>query len=290
MPSPLLVLGGSGQLGQALRRVLEQRGQAFLAPARAEVDLLDPARAAAWVERQGPQAVLYAAAYNDVARAELPGERREVCLLNRDAPTILARACSRTGARFVFVSTDFVFDGRAGRPYTEDDPPNPLQVYGRSKLEGEIGVREAWPGSLIVRTSTLFGPGRRARPNYVDAILAQLRGSDRIRVVRPPVASPTYTVDLATALAELVERGATGLFHVANAGHCSRLELARETVRQAAGDRVTVDERPDPRDGPQRPEFCALDTGRFAACCGAPLRSWREALAEHVRAAGWPGA
>jgi len=286
---PLLVLGGSGQLGQALRRELAARGRDFLAPPRAEIDLLDPRPAAEWIERHRPTAVIYAAAYNDVARAELNAEAREVFLLNRDTPTALARSCRLVGARFVFLSSDFVFDGRTDRPYTENDSPRPLQVYGRSKLEGELGVRQADPQALIVRTSTLFGPGRRGRPNYVDAILAQARSADRIRVVRPPVASPTYTVDLAGALVQLLERDACGLFHVVNSGQCSRLELARETLRRAAATRVAVEERPDPCDGPRRPAFCALDAGRFALWSGAGLRPWQEALAEHILATGCRG-
>jgi len=284
----LLLLGGTGQLGQALIRQLRAAGRSHAAPARDEVDLLESRRAVDWIERHAPAVVVYAAAYNDVARAELPGERREVFGLNRDTPTSLCAACRLAGGRFVFVSTDFVFDGESSRAYREDDTPRPIQIYGRSKLEGEHGVREADPRALIVRTSTLFGPGKRRRPNYVDSILAQARSREQIEVVGPPVACPTYTEDLAHALLRLIDGGAAGLFHVVNSGQCSRLDLAREAVRRA-GLRTTVNEREATGDGPRRPAFSALDTAKYTAWAGQPLRSWQDALADHVRATS-PGA
>jgi len=280
---PILVLGGSGLLGEALQAELVERGRKFHAPGRDTLDLADDRSIESWFDDERVSAVINAAAYTDVTRAELPGESEAVFRLNRDAPATLARVCRRQGIAMVFVSTDFVFDGASRQPYGERSSPAPLQVYGRSKLEGERAVLGAHPDALIVRTSTLYGPGRRGRPHYVDAILGQAARRDRIEVVLRPVSSPTYTPDLARALIELLEVGATGLVHVVNDGACSRLDLAREIVRLAgAAGRVIVAERPEPREGPRRPAFSVLDTTRFVELTGMTLRSWQRALADYV--------
>jgi dTDP-4-dehydrorhamnose reductase len=282
---PIGLLGGTGLLGEAVRARLSAIGRPCSSPTRAEVDLTAPSTVESWLDRCAPAAVIDAAAYTDVTRAEEPHERDAVFRLNRDTPAFLARACHRLGIPVVFVSTDFVFDGRSRRPYREDDEPAPLQVYGQSKLEGERMVREAHPEALVVRTSTLFGPGRRVRPHYVDAILGQARTRDRIEVVRTPVASPTYAPDLARAILALLDRRATGLVHVVNDGGCSRLRLARETVRLAGlSDRVTVAEREPSGGGPRRPAYAVLDSARFAAWTGARLRPWDAALAAYLGA------
>ena len=280
---PILVLGGSGLLGEALQAELAARGRQWRAPGRELLDLADDRSMERWFQGVQVSAVINAAAYTDVTRAEIGSERTEVFRLNRDAPAKLAEICHGRGIDLVFVSTDFVFDGSSGRPYDEAHAPAPLQVYGRSKLEGERAVLEAHPGALVVRTSTLYGPGRRGRPHYVDAILDQAARKDRIEVVRTPVSSPTYTPDLARALVELLEVRAKGVVHVVNDGACSRLELARATVRLAgAADRVVVTERPESREGPRRPAYSVLDAGRFIELCGSPLRSWQRALADYV--------
>jgi len=281
----VLVLGGSGLLGEALVRELQARGASFRAPRRGEFDLFETERIGENVDRIRPAAVINAAAFTDVARAERPEERRAVDALNRDAPAALAEHCSRRGLPLVHVSTDYVFDGAARRPYRENDPVRPLQVYGRSKLAGEIAVSEVLAAAVVVRTSTLYGPGRRRRPHYVDAVLRQARETGRLRVVRRPVSSPTYAPDLAAAILELLDRGARGLFHVVNGGACSRLELAREAVRLAGlGDRVEIGERPEETGGLARPTYSVLDASRFAEFGGTPVRSWNAALRAYLEA------
>jgi dTDP-4-dehydrorhamnose reductase len=233
------------------------------------------------LQRLRPAAVLNAAGFTDVARAERPEHRAELELLNRDAPAALARACARLGLPLVQLSTDYVFDGSRRTPYVEDDLPAPLQAYGRSKLEGERAVLAELPGALVARTSTLYGSGARTRPHYVDAVLRQARQAERLEVVRTPVASPTYAPDLAAALIDLLDAEAGGVVHVANDGQCSRLELARQAVA-AAGLPVPVEERPETAGSLSRPAFCALDCSRFRQLCGRPLRPWEAALREYV--------
>jgi dTDP-4-dehydrorhamnose reductase len=284
MGAAILLLGATGQLGLALRRELERRRVPVLAPSRSELDLAVAGRAAAAVLAARPSAVLNAAAYTDVARAELAAEQDAVRRLNEELPGELGAACAAIAARLVHVSTDYVFDGAKGAPYREDDPTRPLQVYGRSKLAGERAALEAAASALVVRTSTLYGSGRESRPNYVDAILRQAREHRRLEVVRAPVASPTYAPDLALALLDLLEAGATGVVHVVNAGACSRLELAAETLRVAGlAERVELRERSEPPGTLRRPAWSVLDTSRFGGITGRPMRPWQAALAEHVR-------
>ncbi len=278
-----LVLGGTGQLGLAFAARLHRAGCRVDLPSRSELDLSDPASIESALERLAPAVVLNAAAFTDVAAAESPEVRDEVFRLNRDAPAALARTCRAMKIPLAHVSTDYVFDGASPRPYREDDPTHALQVYGHSKLDGEREVLSIHPGALVVRTSTLFGPARRKRLNYVDAILRQARHGALLEVVELPVSSPTFAPDLAHAILVLLDTGVTGLVHVVNQGQCTRLELARAVIEEAglAGS-VEIRIRPtSPGDVP-RPAYSVLDTARCDSILGAPLRSWREAVREHV--------
>ena len=141
----------------------------------------------------------------------------------------------------------------------------------------------AWPQALIVRTSTLYGPGRSVRPTYVDAIRAQALARAVLEVVELPIASPTLSRDLAAGILSLVDAVESGVVHVVNRGWCSRLELARAVVELSGlADRVEVVPRSASGAGPARPPFSALSTDRFAAVTGHHLRNWREALADYL--------
>lgn len=280
----ILVFGGSGHLGTALVHELALRSRPVVAPSRAEVDLLR-ADLETVIDASSPAAVINAAAYNDVDGAEVESNRVEAYGLNRDVPGDLARVCADRETPLVHVSTDYVFDGRKREPYREDDPVGPLQHYGRTKLEGERAVIAAHPGALVVRTSTVFGPDRRGGSNYVDAVLTRARAGGELAVVRLPVSSPTYAPDLSRALLALLEAGATGLVHVANAGGCSRLELATETVRLAGlAGKSSLRERTAPATGAARPSYSVLDTSRYVATTGGSMRAWQDALREYLAA------
>lgn len=273
-----LVLGAKGQLGHALGRALA--GEAVVACGR-EVDVTQPAalaKALAGATGVPPDVVVNAAAFTHVDRCER--EPEEAMRVNGLAPGLLATACARVGAKLVHVSTDYVFDGEGDRPYREDDATGPRSVYGRTKLAGEEAVRAAAPDSLIVRTSWVYGRGR----NFVAAILAQAQRGGPLRVVEDQRGCPTSARSLAEGLLALVERGATGLYHLAGAGEASWWELARAALDLTGRHEVPVarirTEELD-LDAP-RPRYSVLDCGK-AAAAGVRLPDWREALHRHLR-------
>jgi dTDP-4-dehydrorhamnose reductase len=228
---------------------------------------------------------LNAAAFTHVDRCEREPEaaRRG----NAIAPAVLARACADAGGvRLVHVSTDYVFAGDARRPYREDDPPSPRSVYGRTKLDGERAVLAAAPDSLVVRTSWVFGAGR----NFVAAVLAQAArrrdGSESgpLRVVDDQRGRPTYAVDLAEAIVDLVDAGASGLVHFANAGVATWWDLARHALDEAGHADVAIERIPSASlrvDAP-RPAWSVLDTTR-AEGFGVKTRPWQEAVVAYLR-------
>jgi dTDP-4-dehydrorhamnose reductase len=279
-----MILGAAGMLGRALCARLARSGASPIAVDRAQLDLTGLDAVEPFVRGQAPAAVINAAAFTDVDGAEDPARAAEVRALNHEAPARIAAACRRLGVPLIHVSTDYVFDGRAERPYREEDPVGPLQVYGRSKLDGERAVLGTYPEALVARTSTLFGARPADRPSFVGAVLRSARTTGRVRLVHPPTASPTYAPDLAGALLELLDHDAHGVVHVVNDGAASRFELGKAAI-EAAGlaGRVEVREREAAPGGIARPDYSVLDTSRLGRILGHGLRPWRDALGEFVR-------
>ncbi len=230
--------------------------------------------------RGQPDVVIHCAGYTDV-----DGATDEPALAQRHnalATEKVAGFCAERGARLIYISTDYVFDGTKGSPYSEEDTPNPINAYGESKLAGEQAARRIAADCLIVRTSWLLGPGGR---NFVAAIIDHARQDSEVWGVVDEIGSPTYSHDLAGALWELVERPVSGILHLTNSGYCSRAELARAALDAAGLSDVPITEisRADWDSPTQRPAFSVLDNGRWAALGHAPLRPWQEAVAEYVK-------
>lgn len=227
------------------------------------------------VESHNPDWVINAAAFNDVDGAETSADR--AFAVNADGPGYLAEAAAAVGASILHVSTDYVFDGEKGTPYTEDDVPHPLSVYARSKYEGERRVAEQRAPYCVIRTAWLYGKHGK---NFVTAILAAARNGKPLRVVADQVGSPTATADLAGVLAGIITTTARGLFHAVNDGSCSRFEFARAIVQGSVEVQpITTAEaaRPAPR-----PRNSALTSVRWAATGLPPLRPWGAALADFL--------
>src|SRR2546427_2075990 len=266
----ILLAGAGGQLGRALQPALA--GTDLHPFAHRQLDITDAGAVEAAVERVRPDWVINAAAFNDVDGAEQAED--QACAVNAAGAGNLAEAAARVGAAILHVSTDYVFDGAKGSPYTEDDQPNPLSVYARSKYEGEQRVRASGASACVVRTAWLYGwQGK----NFVKAILAAAERGGPLRVVADQVGSPTATRDLAEAIAGLIQRpSARGLFHVVNAGACSRLEFARAIV----GGRVAVEPITTEQSGrpARRPAYSALSSSRWPATGLPALSGWEAAL------------
>jgi len=280
-----LIAGAGGMLGTALQQVLSQRGARFLAPGEGTFDVTDPVairhRLDEFAETLDPDArgvLVNAAAYTNVEAAE---DHEELAyLVNSHGPALLARGAREHGMGFVHVSTDFVFDGRKVGAYAEDDATNPLSVYGASKLAGEMAVELEYPGAIIARTAWVFGPGG---ANFPVKIAAAARTRPTLSVVTDETGSPTYTVDLAAGLLALVDAGASGLYHLAGAGSCSRYELATRTLSLLGLGGVTIE--PVTSDAfptkAERPMNSVLDCSK-AAALGVVMPEWPDALERFV--------
>ncbi len=278
----VLVTGARGMLGRELCEALEGR-QEVIGVDLEDFDVTVEAAVREAVAAITPEAVVHCAAWTDVDACERDPAR--AFQHNAQGTWNVAAAAAEVGAVVAYISTDYVFDGKKREPYSEFDAPNPLNVYGASKLAGEGAVRDLVPRHYIVRSAWLFGAGGK---NFVSTILKAAASRDEIRVVGDQFGSPTYAPDLAQAIANLVlsQRLLPGTYHLVNSGVCSRAELAAEAL-SAAGKRVRVEpitsaEWPSPA---RRPAYSALRS-RWLELQNLPgLRDWREAVRSYLEEA-----
>ena len=282
MKRPLLIAGAGGMLGFAVQTMAAERGFETYAPEEGTFDITShdmvPKVIATFAKQHPTGAVLNCAAYTNVDEAE---EHAEVAFfVNQFGAGLLAEIAAANNLPFIHISTDFVFDGKKSGAYKETDEPNPLSVYGASKMAGEWAVAAADSKALIVRTAWSFGPGG---ANFPTKILDRARTTDKIQVVSDEVGSPTYTLDLAAALLRLIDVGATGLLHVAGSGWCARDEMAREVLRIAGLHKVDVESVPAATfpGKAERPANGILDCSK-AGILGVIMPTWRDALARYV--------
>lgn len=281
----ILVTGGDGQLGLELQR-LRSTGLRIVAPSRQELDIADPASSARVIAGERWSAVINAAAYTAVDRAER--EVAEAWRSNALGPAVLAAETVKAGLPMLHVSTDYVFAGDKAGPYDEDDPVGPLGVYGASKLAGEIAVRTGNPRHAIVRTAWVFSAHR---TNFVRTILRLAAEQPVVRVVDDQHGCPTSAADLAAALATIAIRlahevpGPVGTYHFVNAGATTWCGLAREVVSgsRARGGAsaeiapITTADYPTPA---RRPANSGLSTARLQRAFGVTPRPWQAALGD----------
>lgn len=275
-------------LGQDLVAELQSRHE-VIPLTRSAADITDAGRIAGAIERARPQVVVHCAAFTAVDDCE--SHASLASQVNGEGTYNVAMACRQIGAGMVYLSTDYVFDGEKPAPYVETDEPNPINVYGRSKLEGERRVHEvmgdtgrAW----IVRVSWLFGP---LGKNFVRTILERARRGEPSRVVDDQVGAPTYTVDAAAKIDQLVEKAAPGTYHVTNQGYCSWFDFAQEILRQVAGlmkldpvllTRISSAELRRPA---RRPRNSRLANTCLEAQALGLLPPWEDALSRYLKRA-----
>jgi dTDP-4-dehydrorhamnose reductase len=279
----IAVAGARGQLGAAIVREFAA-GHEVIPLVREDLDISNDQAVKTAMERLRPDAIINCAAYNDVDAAEDDPVR--ALSVNAFAVRALAASAAAAGSVLVHFSSDFVFDGTASIPYTEDDRPNPQSVYAVSKLLGEWFAVDA-PRWYVLRVESLFGhaPGARPAKGSVAGILKKLMAGEETRVFEDRTVSPTYVVDAARATRHLVEHDTPiGLYHCVNAGCCTWLEFARELARQAGVEPRLVPVRiADVRLRAQRPLYCALSNQKLVSA-GVTMPGWQDALRRSLAA------
>ena len=286
MSRRIVIVGAGGRLGTALVREYA-RDCEVVGFNRAQLDLGVPEQLRSALEGLEFDTLINTAAQTNVDRCETHQE--EAFALNAEAPRELAAICRAKNARFIHISTDYVFDGEKREPYTEEDEARPISVYGESKREGERRALEANKQTLIVRVSWVFGPDR---PSFIDAILKKARDEEEISAVADKYATPTYTLDLCALLKPyLAERQEGGLLHLANRGECNWQEYAQWALDccHAKGlsmkaTRVGAASLADMKNFiAKRPVYSVLSIGKYERATGQTPRSWRDAVAAYVR-------
>ena len=276
----VLVTGASGQVGSEVVSAIHRLGHDVIAPDRSGLDLMQPSQVEQRVTLLGPDWILNCAAYTQVDRAE--DEVEQAMTVNRDSAAALARAAAACNARLLHISTDFVFSGRQSRPYREEDTPDPLGVYGRSKLEGERAVLEAQPDAVVLRTAWVYGVHGH---NFVKTMLRVAAEGRPLRVVDDQTGSPTWARDIAEVITALMQAGVSGLYHYTSAGSVSWCGFASAILSEAikAGfelrtqtvEPITTAEYPTPA---TRPAYSVLDTGKIEDELGLSIPGWRDSL------------
>lgn len=271
----ILVTGSEGQLGSDLLKILPESHEVLGCDIQ-DWDITDLPTALENVKKIKPEVVINAAAYTDVDGCELNPDL--AYRVNTLGAHNLAIASHKVGAVMVHVSTDFIFDGKKGSPYLEFDPPNPLSVYGKSKLASEQWVAAVLNTYFVVRTAWLYG---RKGKNFVKTILRLAQEREVLRIVDDQIGSPTYSWDLARKIAELIETQAYGVYHATNTGQTSWYEFARDILRlagkKAKVERISSEELARPA---ARPAFSVLRNYCLEQRGFPPLRDYREALEE----------
>ena len=282
----VVIVGAGGRLGAALVR--EYAGLFSLVGFNhAQLDLGKPEEMRTTLGALEFDVLINTAAQTNVDRCETHPE--EAFTLNAEAPKILAEICTGKRARFVHISTDYVFDGEKREAYTEDDEARPISVYGESKREGERRALEANERALIVRVSWVFGPDR---PSFVDWALSQAREKEEVKAIADKWATPSYTPDLAGWLKPLVlDANVSGLMHLANQGECSWQEYAQWALDCCHRENIPMKARTIGASSladmksfiAKRPVYSVLSTAKYETLTGVAPRPWREAVADFVR-------
>ncbi len=283
MSKKAVVLGNLGQLGVELVRVLARRRYEVVGFDKGNLDITERERVERCLAELDPDIVFNAAAYNQVDVAE--EEPQAAFAVNALAVRNIALACRQSGAFLVHYSTDYVFDGRAGRPYTEKDPTHPLGAYGVSKLAGELYGQAYLDRLLIIRTSGVYGPGalHTARGNFIELMLRLAASGKPIRVVEDYVASPTYAPALAERSVDLVEKGAEGIVHAGGGTPISWFNWTK-MIFEAAG--LNPELRPtnerEYRTAARRPKFSALSNAKMESLGLEPMPPLDQALRSYL--------
>lgn len=288
----IAIIGSGGRLGAALAREWRAAGDEVVGFNHAALDIADAAAMRTTLEPLDFDVLVNCAAQTNVDRCET--NRDEAFQLNAAAPQTLGEICATKRARFVHISTDYVFDGAKRTPYLESDPAEPISIYGESKRAGEVNALDATDGAaLVVRVSWVFGPDR---PSFIDAILKRAVNEEFVDAIADKIAVPTYTLDAAQLLHPLLgDAAARGVLHLCNAGECTWQRYGQHALDVAAAAGVALKAKTV---APlkmsdlkafiaKRPVYTAMSTEKLSALTGITPRSWEAAVEDYVRNA-WP--
>lgn len=289
----LLIVGAAGQVGQALMRVCADLQISHVGLGHEQLDIRDPETIQAVLQREAPHYVINAAAVSDVTLAQ--AEAAECYAINRDGVANLARACHTANIALLHLSTDYVFDGQLGLPYTEDHKPNPQNVYGNSKYEGEEAVREFCPQHIILRASWVFSP---LGNNFFSRTLARVQAGESVQAANDQISCPTYTDHLALVCIAIVQQldcqtepALWGTYHYCDRGPTTRYDFARTIATTAVQKadlpevEVTAVESSELNDLAQTARHSVLATDKLFFTFGIRQRGWRQGVKKAVELA-----
>ena len=274
----ILITGANGMLGSDLLNVLNSNKNNEIIATDLDTLNISKETAIEEIRKCAPELVINVAAYTDVDGCE--SNRNLAFEANSIGPKNLALACTKINAPLIHISTDYVFNGEKKEPYNEEDIPNPINVYGQTKLKGETFIQETFDNYFILRTSWLYGIGGN---NFVKTMLKLSKSNDEISVVDDQIGSPTFTHDLAIAISNLIESDNYGIYHLTNSGNCSWFEFAKNIFEIANIDivlnPVTTDEFPR---AAQRPKNSVLNNQKWKNHGFKPLRNYKKALSDFM--------
>ena len=275
----VLVTGIKGQLGYDVVKELEKRGHQPIGVDREEMDLMNNEVIRAYIMNLRPEAIIHCAAYTAVDKAE---EEVEICYqINAEAVKVIAECAKELDVKLIYISTDYVFDGTKEGEYVETDLPNPINVYGASKLKGEQYVQSLLEKYYIVRISWVFGENGN---NFIKTMIRLGSERDELNIIDDQIGSPTYTADLAPLLVEMMETTKYGIYHATNEGFCSWYEFANEIFKQSGievkTNPITTDQYPTAANRPMNSRMSkqSLKEADFDF-----LPSWQAALKEYLK-------
>ncbi|MGR6337100.1 dTDP-4-dehydrorhamnose reductase [Priestia megaterium] len=279
MSQKVLITGANGQLGKELVELFTETGFEVYGFGRDKMDITNQEQVQEVISTLKPNIILHSAAHTQVDLAE--SEPEQAFSINAYGTRNVAVAAEAVGAKLVYVSTDYVFDGTNDEPYNEFSPTSPLGVYGKSKLAGEQFVRDLHSKFFIVRTSWVYG---KYGANFVKTMLKLGGERKELSVVSDQIGCPTYTLDLANAILELVNSEKYGIYHISNSGSCSWYELAKEIFKEAKMEikviPCTTAEFPRPA---ARPAYSVLEHMSIELNQFSSIRSWREGLSAFIK-------
>ncbi|MCK2002958.1 dTDP-4-dehydrorhamnose reductase [[Brevibacterium] frigoritolerans] len=274
----VLVTGYSGQLGFDVVKEGYNRGLEMYGTSSCDLDITDKECVSQYVTELKPEAIIHCAAYTAVDKAE---DDKERCYdVNVNGTRFLAEAAKEIGAKFVYISTDYVLDGQGDKPFKETDPPNPIGYYGLTKLEGEKIVQSLLGNYFIVRISWVFGANGN---NFIKTMLRLSESRDELNVVGDQFGSPTYTYDLSCLLLDMIQTNRFGIYHASNDGFCSWAEFAREIFKYANKrvkvNSITTEEYPTRA---VRPKNSRMSKQKLTDNGFETLPKWEDALDRYI--------